>query len=159
MNHTQRDIAIYTQVAFKAAADRFQSKDLTNPEFQADFENDLVFLTDTLINMIEVAAAKHATEAAPVAVKKAPEYNGPRYDQNIGPSTEKVDAMINDFNLRVKGAQHGPIPPWAIKKAAELGVTEVWDNRDRLAENPRLPWFKSTAGDVPIWGPKAKGGK
>lgn len=60
--------------------------------------------------------------------------------------------------LTVLNEQHGPLPEWIFVKAAEAGVTEVYDNRDRLASSPKSPWFRSSKkflnakGDqIPFW--------
>lgn len=58
--------------------------------------------------------------------------------------------------VRIKGKQHGPIPEWLITECAKVGVTEVWDNRDGLAANPKRPWFKATVGDKAFWQPRGK---
>jgi hypothetical protein len=58
--------------------------------------------------------------------------------------------------VRIKGKQHGPIPDWLITECAKVGVTEVWDNRDGLAANPKRPWFKATVGDKAFWAPRGK---
>lgn len=58
------------------------------------------------------------------------------------------------FEVRIKGKQHGPIPAWLNAACAEKGVTEVWDNRDGLAANPKRPWFKAVNGTEAFWAPK-----
>lgn len=58
--------------------------------------------------------------------------------------------------VRIKGKQHGPIPDWLITECAKVGVTEVWDNRDGLAANPKRPWFKAVQGDKAFWAPRGK---
>lgn len=58
------------------------------------------------------------------------------------------------FTVRIKGKQHGPIPQWLNDECAKKGVTEVWDNRDGLASNPKRPWFKSTTSNDAFWAPR-----
>lgn len=58
--------------------------------------------------------------------------------------------------VRIKGTQHGPIPAWLHAECAKKGVTEVWDNRDGLAVNPKRPWFKSTTGTEAFWEPRVR---
>lgn len=58
--------------------------------------------------------------------------------------------------VRIKGTQHGPIPAWLHTECAKKGVTEVWDNRDGLAVNPKRPWFKSTTGTEAFWEPRVR---
>jgi hypothetical protein len=48
------------------------------------------------------------------------------------------------------------VTEWLITECAKKGVTEVWDNRDGLAMNPRRPWFKSTTTNDAFWEPKRK---
>jgi hypothetical protein len=63
-------------------------------------------------------------------------------------SSAKGDGVI------IKGNQWGPIPDWLVLEAAQAGVTQVWDNRDQLAANPKRPWFKDVNGDKAFWAPK-----
>ena len=58
--------------------------------------------------------------------------------------------------LRIKGKQHGDIPEWLYAEAAKAGVTEVWDNRDGLAQNPKRPHFKDAHGEKAFWPPKGR---
>lgn len=60
------------------------------------------------------------------------------------------------FSVRIKGKQHGPIPEWLNEQCAMKGVTEVWDNRDGIAQNPKRPWFKSTSSNDAFWAPRGK---
>lgn len=77
-------------------------------------------------------------------------------------TTEQATAMVaNAFpnatvtpTVRIKGKQHGPIPEWLATQCAAKGVTEVWDNRDGLAQNPKRPWFKSTSSEDAFWAPR-----
>ena len=56
--------------------------------------------------------------------------------------------------VSIKGDQWGPIPDWLVLEAAQAGVTQVWDNRNQLAANPKRPWFKDANGDKAFWAPK-----
>ncbi len=56
--------------------------------------------------------------------------------------------------VSIKGDQWGPIPDWLVLEAAQAGVTQVWDNRNQLAQNPKRPWFKDVNGDKAFWAPK-----
>ena len=63
--------------------------------------------------------------------------------------------------LEVAGTQHGDLPDWLFSAAKKAGCTRVWDNRDRLADNPKRPWFKaaddtlSARGEpMAFWPPK-----
>lgn len=63
----------------------------------------------------------------------------------------------NTTGLTVKGKQHGELPGWLISACMEAGVTEVYDNRDSLSENPKRPWFKSVRDkNVAFWPPKGR---
>lgn len=57
--------------------------------------------------------------------------------------------------VRIAGRVHGDIPAWLHRAAAKAGVTEVWDNRDSLKDNPKRPWFVSTDDNkTPFWAPR-----
>jgi hypothetical protein len=55
--------------------------------------------------------------------------------------------------VTVKGNQYGSIPDWLVLEAAQAGVTQVWDNRDKVAGTKR-PWFKDVNGDKAFWPPR-----
>jgi hypothetical protein len=63
-------------------------------------------------------------------------------------------ASTKGDSVTIKGNQWGPIPDWLVLEAAQAGVTQVWDNRDQLAANPKRPWFKDVNGDKAFWAPK-----
>ena len=65
-----------------------------------------------------------------------------------------TSSTATSFTVRIKGKQHGPIPEWLNDACAVKGVTEVWDNRDSIAGNPKRPWFKSTTGNDAFWAPR-----
>jgi hypothetical protein len=59
--------------------------------------------------------------------------------------------------VKVRGNQHGPLPDWLILEATQAGVTEVYDNRADVLDNPKRPWFKATSGGKDakaFWAPK-----
>jgi len=77
--------------------------------------------------------------------------------QNTAPKmriTQAPSAMAEANGISIKGNQWGPIPDWLVLEAAQAGVTQVWDNRDQLAANPKRPWFKDVNGDKAFWAPK-----
>lgn len=78
-----------------------------------------------------VAAVSNVIQAefAGTEVQKAPEAAAP---------TVSAPAVA----LNVKGDQHGALPAWIFEAAADAGVSEIWDNRNQLAENPKRPWFR-----------------
>ena len=67
------------------------------------------------------------------------------------PRTTKVTEIFPDAreitggDLTVKGNQHGELPNWLYAEAQTFGVTQVWDNRDKVAGTKR-PWFKDCNG-------------
>ena len=89
-------------------------------------------------------------------------------DVNKRPSREEMSKVQNSApkmritqspsakgdGVTIKGDQWGPIPDWLVLEAAQAGVTQVWDNRNGLAANPKRPWFKDVNGDKAFWAPK-----
>jgi hypothetical protein len=55
--------------------------------------------------------------------------------------------------VTIKGNQFGDLPDWLVLEAAQAGVTQVWDNRDKVAGTKR-PWFKDVNGDKAFWPPR-----
>jgi hypothetical protein len=71
------------------------------------------------------------------------------------PSAGSDMAAVN--GVRVRGNQHGPLPDWLVLEAFQAGVTEVYDNRADVLDNPKRPWFKATSGGKDakaFWAPK-----
>jgi hypothetical protein len=76
--------------------------------------------------------------------------------QNTAPKmriTQASSAMAEANGISVKGNQFGPIPDWLVLEAAQAGVTQVWDNRDKVV-GTRRPWFKDVNGDKAFWPPR-----
>jgi hypothetical protein len=76
--------------------------------------------------------------------------------QNSAPKMRIVQAssaMAEANGISIKGNQHGSIPDWLVLEAAQAGVTQVWDNRDKVAGTKR-PWFKDVNGDKAFWPPR-----
>ena len=76
--------------------------------------------------------------------------------QNTAPKmriTQASSAMATANGVTIKGNQHGDIPSWLILEAALHNVTQVWDNRDKVAGTKR-PWFKDVNGDKAFWPPR-----
>lgn len=72
------------------------------------------------------------------------------------PDTTMPSDMAQANGIRIRGAQHGPIPDWLVLDAFQAGVSEVYDNRDQVAGTKR-PWFKATTGGKDakaFWPPK-----
>ena len=72
---------------------------------------------------------------------------------------ENIKALFPDAqevtggDLTVKGTQHGELPNWLYAEAQSFGVTQVWDNRDKVG-GTRRPWFKDVNGEKAFWPPK-----
>lgn len=152
-----RDISILTQVAFKGAIEAAGSgvgSDQGNLAFLETFQ----FLTDALLT--EVKARANATPpAAKPAYPQTTQADPIGVAKDIFPGAHEAEVAHNVEVIRTKdGGQHGPLPSWFIKAAAEKGITKVFDNRDRLSSNPKLPWFKSTKeqGEVAFWPPRER---
>jgi hypothetical protein len=76
--------------------------------------------------------------------------------QNTAPKMRIVQAssaMAEANGISIKGNQFGEIPDWLVLEASQAGVTQVWDNRDKVA-GTRRPWFKDVNGDKAFWPPK-----
>lgn len=70
---------------------------------------------------------------------------------HLPPSHPESIASAN--GVMVKGNQFGPLPDWLALEAVQAGVTQVWDNRDKVAGTKR-PWFKDVNGDKAFWPPR-----
>lgn len=141
-----KDHSIILQVAGKIAADLTPSSDdiminVANWNLAYDAISDAL-LTSMGMSLEQVAEAEQrvieAFNATPVT------------------STHAPTSSSGGFQVRIKGKQHGPIPEWLHSECAKKGVTEVWDNRDGLAANPKRPWFKAVQGDAAFWEPRRK---
>jgi hypothetical protein len=74
--------------------------------------------------------------------------------QNIAPKMRITQSpSAKGDGVTVKGNQFGQIPDWLVLEAAQAGVTQVWDNRDKVAGTKR-PWFKDVNGDKAFWPPR-----
>jgi hypothetical protein len=76
--------------------------------------------------------------------------------QNSAPKmriTQAPSAMAEANGISIKGNQFGDLPDWLVLEAAQAGVTQVWDNRDKVAGTKR-PWFKDVNGDKAFWPPR-----
>jgi hypothetical protein len=71
--------------------------------------------------------------------------------------TQAPSAMADANGVKIKGIQHGPIPDWLVLEAFQAGVSEVYDNRADVLDNPKRPWFKATTGGKEakaFWAPR-----
>ncbi len=74
--------------------------------------------------------------------------------QNSAPKMRITQASsAKGDGVTIKGNQFGDIPDWLVLEAAQAGVTQVWDNRDKVAGTKR-PWFKDVNGDKAFWPPR-----
>jgi hypothetical protein len=147
MNTISKDQSIITQVAAKIAADLTPKTDDIQKNL-ADFLVAFEVTTEALLRAHGMnalgtpeAIMGAVTEAFPTATV-------------VGEPVAPTATTPNGFTVRVKGKQHGPLPAWLAPACMAKGVTEVWDNRDRLQENPKRPWFKSTSSDDAFWAPR-----
>jgi hypothetical protein len=148
MNTISKDQSIITQVAAKIAADLTPKTEDVSKNL-ADFLVAFEVTTEALLkahgmNAItdEQQFATAVTEAFPTAT--------------ITPMAQPVAQTSGGFSVRIRGQQHGPVPEWLSSACMAKGVTEVWDNRDKLQENPKRPWFKSTNSEDAFWAPRKR---
>jgi hypothetical protein len=74
--------------------------------------------------------------------------------QNTAPKMRITQASsAKGDGVTIKGNQFGDLPDWLVLEAAQAGVTQVWDNRDKVAGTKR-PWFKDVNGDKAFWPPR-----
>jgi hypothetical protein len=138
-----KDKAIITQVCAKIAADltdKTKEMDARLSEYAVLFSTikDIVF--DEIFG--DTSAAQETTTNNVV--------------QMVQSSFAGSEAVSSGGSVSIKGTTHGPIPEWLIKACKRDGVTEVWDNRDGLAENPKRPSFRATSGEKSYWPPRGK---
>jgi len=138
-----KDQSIITQVAAKIAADLTVGKgEYTVNDWADCFE----FVQEALFKAHGFNDSATVAESTLVATFGGAE-----------PVSRPVSNMnSNTGSVRVKGTQHGPLPEWLITEASNAGITEVWDNRDKLSENPKRPWFKAVNGDKAFWAPRGR---
>jgi hypothetical protein len=161
-----KDRSIATQVAFKEASAHALALNLniTAPEHQGVFEEMFSYLTESLLQAIATPGAVDAVvKAFPGTQPVAQQYaqgatSNPGYPAQQAPAFEPQHQQqaFAPMAVKVKGSQFGPLPDWLFAQAAEKGVTEVYDNRDRAAGTKR-PWFKATTGGdnaIPFWPPR-----
>lgn len=144
-----KDQSIITQVAAKIAAELTPKGD----DVMTNISNWLLAFdatTDALLGKHNMTAS----DTAPI-METAPQQTFEQATaivQQAFPTAQVVTA--GSFGIKVKGKQHGPIPEWLPAACASKGVTEVWDNRDKLSENAKRPWFKSTSSEDAFWAPR-----
>lgn len=125
-----KDRSIITQVAAKIASEL-----TVNGSNIAQFAENFDAVTELLMDAIYGGAGAPSDEAIITA--------------SFPQATEQ------DFAVRVKNDQQGPLPAWLISACKRDGITEVYDNRADLAANPKRPWFKAVNDkEKAYWPPK-----
>lgn len=146
MSAISKDQSIITQVAAKIAADLTMTTDDVNKNL-ADFLVAFEVTTEALLKahgMNAITGEQQFTEVVAQVFPTATVMPMPMAQSSGG------------FSVRIRGQQHGPIPEWLATACMAKGVTEVWDNRDKLQENPKRPWFKSTNSEDAFWAPRKR---
>lgn len=141
-----RDISILTQVAFKGAIE-VCGDNIGNDAGNLAFIETLTFLTDTLVAEVNMRTGSKAPLSNSVTPQNAV--------QEVFGQVENVSTTVEIIKTK-DGAPFGEIPSWLITAAQAKGVTKVFDNRDRLAQSPKSPWFKAPRdqGEHAFWPPK-----
>jgi len=162
-----KDQSIITQVAAKIAAELTPMTDNVDMNV-ANWASAFTTVRDTLFDAHGDAVTTAVNTASP---QVAPSYlpDPAAIAQDVFPNSQPVQpstaapyaAAPTNMTVQVRGTQHGPLPEWLAAQAAAAGVTQVWDNRDGLAANPKRPWFKAADGtknakgqDVAFWPPR-----
>lgn len=148
-----KDESIVTQVAAKIAAD------LVNPA--ADINTKLgewaVGFSTVKDTMLTEIMGETSTPAPAPAAAPAPQEVLATV-QDIFPSAVPAhipDITPSQMGIRIAGKVHGEVPSWLASEAAKKGITSVWDERDKLATNPKRPWFRSCDNkDLCLWPPR-----
>lgn len=140
-----KDQSIIMQVAAKIAVDLVPKTSDVNANVVA-FAEAYDAVCDIILSSQGINSAQPVQQSTP-----APQQSEEALFTNAFPT-----ATASTVSIRIKGKQHGPIPEWLPAMCAEKGVTEVWDNRDGLAQNPKRPWFKSTSSEDAFWAPRGR---
>lgn len=138
-----KDKSIITQVAAKIASELATSDKDVNTAITA-FADAFDAVTELLMGAIYGGSAPQSApaynEEAEVAMVK-----------QAFPEATEISGVI------VRGTQHGELPSWLITACKKDGITEVYDNRDGLAANPKRPWFKAVNDkEKAYWPPRSK---
>lgn len=144
-----RDISILTQVAFKGAIEVCRDN-IGNDAGNLAFIETLTFLTDALMQEVGERTGSAMAKPAP-----APAPQAQAVVQEVFGQVEQVNTNVEIIPTK-DGAPFGDMPAWLISAAQAKGVTKVFDNRNRLSTNPKLPWFKAPKdqGEHAFWPPK-----
>lgn len=159
-----KDESIITQVAAKIAAELATSVKPDSIELAtADWAVAFDIVRDSIFAAVGGAPAP---SPAPSHITDIPM----QQVQDVFPTATMAPApqqyshpAPTNMGVEVKGTQHGALPDWLTAQCAAAGVTQVWDNRDGLAQNPKRPWFKAADGtknargdDMAFWPPRGR---
>ena len=147
-----KDQSIVMQVAAKIASELTPKTDDVNANITM-FADAYDAVCEIILTSQGLTASSSSTPA-PTQASPAPQTSDEEMFQQAFPTA--TPATTTGFSVRIKGKQHGPIPEWLNEQCAMKGVTEVWDNRDGIAQNPKRPWFKSTTSNDAFWAPRGK---
>lgn len=140
-----KDKSIITQVAAKIAAELTPKAGDVNTNI-ASFADAFDAVTELLMGAI-YGGAQPAQQYTPQQI----EAQDVATLQRAFPEATEVSGVI------VRGTQHGELPSWLITACKKDGITEVYDNRDGLASNPKRPWFKAVNDkEKAYWPPRSK---
>jgi hypothetical protein len=158
-----KDESIITQVAAKIAAELATSVKPDNIELAtADWAVAFEIVRDSIFNAVGSAPAP---SPAPSHITDIPmqQIQDVFPTATMAPAPQQYGQAPTNMGVQVKGTQHGELPDWLVAQCAAAGVTQVWDNRDGLAQNPKRPWFKAADGtknargdDMAFWPPRGR---
>lgn len=153
----QKDRSIVTQVAAKIAADLTPLALGAGTVHQAEevgnvFVRVFSVVLDGVFDGLDEVEAKHNGAPRPVG------QTGKRVENNIQQIADAFGATIENTSngsVRIAGKAHGDVPSWLIAACAKTGTTAVFDNRDKLSQNPKRPHFVDADNrDNAFWPPK-----
>lgn len=142
-----KDKSIITQVAAKIASELATSDKDVNTAI-ANFADAFDAVTELLMGTIYGNQQYINTTSTTSANSEQIEVAMLR---QTFPEATEISGVI------VRGTQHGELPSWLITACSKDGITEVYDNRDGLAANPKRPWFKAVNDkEKAYWPPRSK---
>jgi hypothetical protein len=155
-----KDESIITQVAAKIAADLTPDSPDVNARI-TDWVIAFDAVREAMFDAHSVTISSGLNDPA-AAVNSVFPNTQPAPQPQYAPAQQPQFAPTN-MAVQVKGTQHGPLPDWLVAQCSAAGVTQVWDNRDGLAQNPKRPWFKAADGtknnrgeDMAFWPPRGR---
>ena len=163
-----KDESIITQVAAKIAAElatsvKPDSIELATADWAIAFDivRDTIFASVNGNPVVTSAVPNHLPDIAMQQVQDV--FPTATMAPAAQPQYPQAQQAPTNMTVQVKGTQHGELPDWLTAQCAAAGVTQVWDNRDGLAQNPKRPWFKAADGtknargdDMAFWPPRGR---